>query len=44
MLSEEGARFNAQVAEKRRKILQIGKKAVALQALPIGNPDALLKR
>jgi hypothetical protein len=44
MLPEEGARFDIQVTEKRRKMLQIGKKAVALQELPIENPDALPKR
>jgi hypothetical protein len=41
---EEGARFDAQIQTKQLKILEIGRQALALQAIPIGNPDPAPKR
>ena len=44
MEPEEGARFDAQLQNEQCKLLEIGKRVVALQTFPIGNPDAVPKR
>ena len=44
MECEEGARFDAQLHNKQRKMLEIGRRTIALQAVPINNPDAVPKR
>ena len=44
MEPEEGARFDAQLQNEQYKLLEIGKRVVALQTFPIGNPDAVPKR
>ena len=41
---EEGARFDIQLQAEQRKLLQISRQALALQAIPIGNPDPAPKR
>ena len=44
MECEEGAYFDAQLYNKQRKMLEISRRTVALQAVPISNPDAVPKR
>jgi hypothetical protein len=44
MEPEEGARFDAQLRNEQHKILEIGRRVIALQAFSIGNPDAVPKR
>ena len=41
---EEGVRYDAQLLGEHRKMVEIGKQALALQAIPIGNPDPVPKR
>ena len=43
MEPEEGARFDAQLQNEQHKMMEIGRRVVALQAFPIGNPDAVPK-
>lgn len=44
MEPEEGARFDAQLQAEQRKMVEIGRQALVLQAIPIGNPDLIPKR
>ena len=41
---EEGARFNIQLQAEHLKIIEIGRRSLALQAIPISNSDPALKR
>ena len=36
---EEGTRHNTQLQAQQCKMVEIGRQALALQAIPIGNPD-----
>ena len=44
MKPEEDAHFDAQLQNEQHKMMEIDRCVIALQAFPIGNPDAVPKR
>ena len=41
---EEQARFDRQLEANHEQLAEIGRRYLAIQKLPIGNPDPILKR